>query len=78
MTVTDPGMSFPLYHSGEPYTNLDWSPTISATEITWNTQSYVVNQDANALRWGTTYSFWFTADAAPRGEVRCPRALQAR
>ena len=68
VTVTNPGMSFPLYHSGEPYTNLDWNATVSANDITWTTESYAVNQDANALRWGTTYSFWFTADAAPEAK----------
>jgi len=65
VVVTAVGMSFPLYHSGEPYTNVDWTPTVSANAVTWETETHAMNQDANALRWGTTYSFWFTADSAP-------------
>ncbi|MGD2016640.1 MAG: hypothetical protein PVJ89_00875 [Planctomycetota bacterium] len=68
VTVTDVGMSFPLYHSGEPYTNVDWTASVTSSDVTWSTESYMMNQDANALRWGTTYSFWFTADAAPEAK----------
>ncbi len=59
------GMSFPMYHSGEPYTNLPWTATVTPTGVTWSTDTYAQDQNANALRWGTTYSFWFTSDAPP-------------
>ena len=59
------GMSFPLYHSGEPYTNAPWTATVSATGVTWSTDTFAQDVNANALRWGTTYSFWITTDAAP-------------
>jgi hypothetical protein len=65
VTAANVGMSFPMYHSGEPYTNQPWTASVTATGITWSTEAYAQNVNANALRWGTTYSFWFTADAPP-------------
>ncbi|MEM9380558.1 MAG: hypothetical protein AAGB93_11465 [Planctomycetota bacterium] len=65
VTVSDVGMSFPHYHSGEPYTNQQWSHQVTGSAVTFETETFAQNTDANALRWGTTYSFWFTADTAP-------------
>lgn len=55
------------HHSGEPYAPTDWTPAISQATgtIGWSTQSFAVNEDANALRWATMFNFWFDADAAP-------------
>lgn len=64
-TVTDVGMSFPAYHSGEPYTNAPWTATNSGGSVTFQCARFAQNQNANALRFGTTYSFWFTADEPP-------------
>ena len=36
-----------------------------ASSVTWATQTYAVNQNANALRWGTLYNFRFDANVAP-------------
>ena len=65
VTVTNVGMSFPFYHSGEPYTNVAWTSAANGTDVSWSTETFAQNVNANALRWGTTYSFWFTANAAP-------------
>ncbi|MEM6571161.1 MAG: hypothetical protein AAF957_22305 [Planctomycetota bacterium] len=65
VSLFDVGMSFPHYHSGEPYTNQMWVHQVGGGAITWATQPHSANVDANALRWGTTYSFWFTADTGP-------------
>ncbi len=55
------------YHSGEPYSNADW--TIDADgpngHVAWFGETQAANADANALRWGTTYNFWFDSDQAP-------------
>ena len=64
-TLLDVGMSFPHYHSGEPYTNTAWTGTQAGGAITWSTEAFAVNENANALRWGTTYSFWFTSNGEP-------------
>ena len=39
---------------------------------TWSTQTYDQNENANALRWGTMYNFWFDADAPPVAEGEEP------
>ena len=33
--------------------------------ITWSTETFATNQNANAIRWGTLYNFRFDADQAP-------------
>jgi hypothetical protein len=52
------------YHSGEPYSGTDWAITINGASINWATETYAQNVNANALRWGTLYNFWFNATAA--------------
>jgi len=53
------------YHSGEPYSGTDWTTAFNDSVVMWSTQTYAVNQNANALRWGTLYNFRFQADRAP-------------
>ncbi|MCK6482691.1 MAG: hypothetical protein HUU22_02720 [Phycisphaerae bacterium] len=54
------------YHSGEPYDNTDWNAQIANGALTWSSpQTYAQNQNSNALRWGTMYSFWFRAPRPP-------------
>jgi hypothetical protein len=43
----------------------DWSVTVAGNRITWSTDAYEVDPDANALTYGLLYNFRFTADAAP-------------
>ncbi len=64
-TVTNAGFKDINYHSGEPFSGTDWSINIGATSINWGTESYGADVNANALRWGTLYNFWFDVDAAP-------------
>jgi hypothetical protein len=53
------------YHSGEPYDGTDWPAADSSGDLTWATESYDQNPNANALRWGTLYNFRFTSNAPP-------------
>jgi hypothetical protein len=52
-------------HSGEPFSNADWDADHSLCTVSWATQPFTVNQNANALRWGTLYNFRFDADTPP-------------
>jgi hypothetical protein len=39
--------------------------TTNSNFITWSTDTFATNQNANAIRWGTLYNFRFDADQAP-------------
>lgn len=63
-----PGFNDVDYHSGEElvYTNTDWTATATATALSYtNDAPFSTNPNANALRWGTMYNFWFDTDTAP-------------
>ena len=64
-TVTDLEFHKPDYHSGSPYANTPWVGSATATEVTWATDDWSIDPDGAAIRWGTVYSFAFTADVAP-------------
>ncbi len=63
--VTNVGFHDVDYHSGEVFDGTDWTPTVSASSVSWATTTYAVNVNANALRWGTLYNFRFDANQAP-------------
>jgi hypothetical protein len=69
-TVANIGFHDVDYHSGEPFSGLDWSATVSSegtvSVITWSTQDFAVNANANALRWGTLYNFRFDINRQPQ------------
>ena len=65
VTVTNIGFRDVDYHSGEPFDGTDWVGVQSGGSVTWSTDSFATNQDANAIRWGTLYNFRFDADTAP-------------
>ena len=64
-TVTDIGFHDVDYHSGEPYDNTDWVMyhDTELNRVVWEGETFDVNPNANALRWGTMYNFWFDVDA---------------
>lgn len=53
------------YHSGEPYSGADWTSSINADSVSWTTESFATNPNANAIRWGTLYNFRFQAASPP-------------
>ncbi len=55
----------PTGTAGVTYDGTDWAPVVSGGAITWSTQTFAVNQGANALRFATMYSFRFDANSAP-------------
>ncbi len=66
VTVSNIGFHDVDYHSGEPFAGTDWPGTVGSGKISWATQTFAQNQNANALRWGTLYNFRFDADAPPQ------------
>jgi hypothetical protein len=45
------------------WSDASWNTKVETNRITWTTKSYAEDANANALRWGTTYNFWFVAGA---------------
>ncbi|MBK7643381.1 MAG: hypothetical protein IPJ19_10055 [Planctomycetes bacterium] len=43
----------------------DWPAQFAAGGLSWSTQSFAANPNANALRWGTLYNFRLDSDAPP-------------
>jgi hypothetical protein len=64
-TITQAGFRDVGYHSFEIWDGTNWPATINGASINWaTTQTFAQNPNANALRWGTSYNFWFDATAA--------------
>jgi hypothetical protein len=63
---TNTGFHDVAYHSGEIYDGTDWPAAITPNGLQWaTTQTFLQNPNANALRWGTMYNFWFEASTPP-------------
>jgi hypothetical protein len=66
-TIQNVGFRSVPHHSGEPYNSTAWVSGTAPNGVTWATaQTYAQNQNANALRWGTLYNFWFDSTMAPQ------------
>lgn len=65
--VNNAGFNAPFYHSGEVYSNDPWIIDTSVSgQLTWRSpQTFSVNPNTNALRWGTMYNFWFETNRPP-------------
>ncbi|MCB9849322.1 MAG: hypothetical protein H6817_01305 [Phycisphaerales bacterium] len=69
-SISNAGFHDVDYHDGDgeggtTRSGTDWTITIGIDQITWNTQTAVQNNNANALLWGTTYNFRFDANVGP-------------
>ena len=66
VVVSNAGFSDIAAHSGEPYNSIDWTVSTTGGQLRWScTETFAANANANALRWGTMYNFWFDASTAP-------------
>jgi hypothetical protein len=50
---------------GQNFDGTDWAFVNNGTSASWTTSTFASDQNANALRWGTCYSFRFDANAPP-------------
>jgi hypothetical protein len=64
-SITNAGFHSVAYHSGEPFDASPWTITMGPNTITWSTVDFGINPNANALRWGTLYNFYFDANVDP-------------
>ena len=62
--ITNATFKAPRSH-GEAWSNDAWTAKVEGGRITWSTAAHATNPNANAIRWGTVYSFSFETDAAP-------------
>ena len=63
--VTNVGSTTSITTAAKSSTARTGRATVTASSVRWATTTYAVNQNANALRWGTLYSFRFDANKAP-------------
>jgi len=75
IAVSNLGFHAPPNHPGFPndgtlgdagFSNAAWSSTQTASALSWSSQTFAQNQNANAIRWGTLYNFRFDADQPPQ------------
>ena len=73
--VSNLGFHAPPNHPGFPndgtlggagFSNAAWSSTQTADALSWDSQTFAQNQNANAIRWGTLYSFRFDSNQPPQ------------
>ncbi|MEY2490841.1 MAG: hypothetical protein QOC70_2783 [Verrucomicrobiota bacterium] len=74
ITLSNLGFHAPLNHPGFPndgtlgnagFSNAPWTSTQDVSAVTWSTETFAQNQNANAIRWGTLYNFRFDSDKPP-------------
>lgn len=47
------------------FSSAPWTPVVSGSDVSWTTETYGQNQNANAIRWGTMYNFRFDSTSPP-------------
>ena len=60
-----PGFAHDGTQGDAGYSSTPWIFTNSFTSATWNCETFVENQNANAIRYGTLYNFRFDSTAPP-------------
>lgn len=48
------------------FSNAAWTPVQTASDVTWSTETFAQNQNANAVRWNTSYTFRFDSNQPPQ------------
>jgi len=61
----EPGWANDGTFNNQGYSSTPWTVSQISDSITWNTETFAQNQNANAIRWGTLYNFRFDADQPP-------------
>jgi hypothetical protein len=61
-----PGFAHDGTQGDAGYSSTPWDVTQDASSITWSTETFATNQNANAIRFATLYNFRFDADQPPQ------------
>jgi hypothetical protein len=61
----EPGWANDGTFNNQGYSNTPWTFTNGFTSVTWNSETFAQNQNANAIRFATLYNFRFDADQPP-------------
>jgi hypothetical protein len=51
------------------FSNTAWAQTQTGSSMTWNSETFAQNQNANAIRWSTMYNFRFDSNRPPQSTV---------
>jgi hypothetical protein len=75
ITVSNLGFHAPPNHPGfandgtlgnAGFSNAAWTSNQTSSAVTWNSETFAQNQNANAIRWGTLYNFRFDSNKPPQ------------
>jgi len=75
VTVSSLGFHAPPNHPGFPndgtlgnagFSNAPWTSNQTSDALSWNSETFTQNQNANALRFGTLYNFRFDSNRPPQ------------
>ena len=75
ITVNNLGFHAPPQHPGfsndgtlgdAGYSAAAWTSTQTTSALTWSTETFAQNPNANAIRWGTLYNFRFDSNRPPQ------------
>jgi hypothetical protein len=73
-TISNAGFHAPPQHPGYTgdgtvsntgFSNTAWAQSQAGGAMTWNSETFAQNQNANAIRWGTLYNFRFDSNRPP-------------
>jgi hypothetical protein len=74
ITLSNLGFHAPPNHPGFPndgtlggagFSNAAWTSNQSTDALSWSSETFAQNQNANAIRWGTLYNFRFDSNKPP-------------
>jgi hypothetical protein len=74
ITLSNIGFHAPPNHPGFPadgtvgntgFSNAAWTSSQTASEMSWSSETFAQNPNANAIRFGTMYNFRFDSDRPP-------------
>ncbi|MBC7900529.1 MAG: carboxypeptidase regulatory-like domain-containing protein [Saprospiraceae bacterium] len=75
VTLSNVGFRSPPQHPGwssdgtlgnAGFSSAPWTQTQAAGALTWTSETFAQNQNANAIRWGTMYNFRFDSNRPPQ------------